>query len=416
MEKNKRSHNKIFSIELNDWSYWNISYAGLAILCCSIFVCPMTLVPQHDVIIFPEYWYEFMITTTCCVLTYWTILAMMRFKVFFQDIGFLVKPKTWISIFLAFSIGYNGLCSITYIIWTKHFGYYAPVPFTGSVPMFPMVLVVLIAQWFQFRLEDRVRPCTRRRIMAFLLYFVILTGACGERNVCTILMLVISTDIQPIMSIVMPILRELEAWLLHKVTNIAAGEENRDAKFLTIIEHNVNYTAFLAIALGQLATEATAYCILAVEFLLNMYKVFKIIKIGRKIQMDDLAQEESNSVQKELIDDMVVVEIVEIIMPIAYTISILMAYYGPNSEIMGNIGNDYWGYRKIENLGGLLAGLCKMFSLDVFSFILGSALIWKFSSLNCIIEGCKTINRYWHYITITITGAIVRVCTRSLLI
>ena len=147
-----------------------------------------------------------------------------------------------------------------------------------------------------------------------------------------------------------------------------------------------------------------------------MYKVFKIIKIGRKIQMDDLAQEESNSVQKELIDDMVVVEIVEIIMPIAYTISILMAYYSPNSEIMGNIGNDYWGYRKIENLGGLLAGLCKMFSLDVFSFILGSGLIWKFSSLNCIIEGCKTINRYWHYITITITGAIVRVCTRSLLI
>ena len=410
METPLKSEDTTASIKAKDWSYWNIFYPCLAILCCSILVCPITLAPQHNVFESPEYWYEFPVATTCCVLSYWSILAIMRFHAFFRDIGFVVKPRNWLYIFLAFVVPYNLTYCITYIIWTKYMAYNHPLPFIAYVPLWPTVLTLLATVWFQFRLEDRIRPRTRRRIKAFLLYYVILFANCTERNILTVIMLMIPTDIQPIMAIIMPIIRDLELWLLNKVHDIVAEGENRDAKFLTTIEHNINYTAFLAIALGQLATEITAYCILAVEFVLNMYKVFKIIKIGRKIKTDEIEREKINTVQKELVHDMVVIEIVEIIMPIAYAISILMAYYGPNSEIMGNIGNDYWSYIKIKNLGSLLAGIFKMFSIDVFSFLLGSCLIWKFSSFNCIIEGCKTMKRYWHFITVTLTGAVVRVC------
>ena len=406
-----KSNDTTAIIKAKDWSYWNILYPCLAILCCTIVVCPITLAPQHNVFESPEYWYEFPVATTVCVLSYWSILAIMRFHVFFQDIGFVVKPKNWLYIFLAFVIPYNLIYCITYIIWTKYMAYNHPLPFIAYVPVWPTMLILLTTVWFQFRLEDRIRPRTRRRIKAFLLYYLILLANCTERNILIIIMLMIPIEVQPIMAIVMPIIRDLELWLLYKVEYIVAEGENRDGKFLTTIEHNVNYTAFLAIALGQLATETTAYCILGVEFVLNMYKVFRIIKIGRKIKADEFEGEKMITVQKELIHDMVVVEIVEILMPIAYAISILMAYYGPNSEIMGNIRNDYWSYIKIENLGSLLAGIFKMFFIDVFSFLLGSGLIWKFSSFNCIIEGCKTMKRYWHFITVTLTGAVVRVCT-----
>ena len=411
MEKTLKPDDTTASIKPKDWSYWNIFYACLAILCCSILVCPITLAPQHNVFESPEYGYEFPIATTCCVLTYWSILAIIRLRVFFHDIGFVIKPTNSLSIFLGFAIPYNLVYCITYIIWTRYMNYNHPLPFMAYVPVWPAMLILFTTVWFQFRLEDRIRPRTRRRIKAYLLYYLLLFWNCTERNILTIIMLIIPTDVQPIMAIIMPIIRDLELWLLYKVEYIVADGENRDGKFLTTIEHNTNYTAFLAIALGQLATETTAYCILAVEFVLNMYKVFKIIKIGRKIKADEFERQKIDTVQKELIHDMVVVEIVEMILPIAYAISILMAYYGPNSEIMGNIRNDYWSYIKIENLGSLLAGIFKMFFIDVFSFLLGSGLIWKFSSFNCIIEGCKTMKRYWHFITVTLTGAVVRVCT-----
>ena len=90
-----------------DWSYWSLCYALFALVICIVFTIPITLIPQHNVIESPEYWYEMMIPTTLCVLLYWSILAIMRFKVFFEDIKSLASVKTWLVVFLAFAVPYN---------------------------------------------------------------------------------------------------------------------------------------------------------------------------------------------------------------------------------------------------------------------------------------------------------------------
>ena len=53
-----------------DWSYWSLCYAFFALIICIVFTIPITLIPQHNVIESPEYWYEMMIPTTLCVLLY----------------------------------------------------------------------------------------------------------------------------------------------------------------------------------------------------------------------------------------------------------------------------------------------------------------------------------------------------------
>ena len=78
------------------------------------------------------------------------------------------------------------------------------------------------------------------------------------------------------------------------------GGTNRDADMLTVIEQNCNYSAFLAIALGQMATEYTTYSILFVEFLINLYKVLKIVNLSKKIKADAIEKEKLDPKYNEI--------------------------------------------------------------------------------------------------------------------
>jgi len=113
-------------------------------------------------------------------------------------------------------------------------------------------------------------------------------------------------------------------------------------------------------------------------------------------------------IKEEIVSDLVVVELVEVIMPLAYAISVLTAYYGPNGEIIGNIKNSYWSYTAIQDLGKLLVSIFQMFAIDFVSLAFGWVVLWKLSLLNCVREGCKALKGYIPHISITLSGAVVK--------
>ena len=51
---------------------------------------------------------------------------------------------------------------------------------------------------------------------------------------------------------------------------------------------------------------------------------------------------------------LVLAEIVEGLVPLAYAIGFAMAYYGPNGHLVGNVLTDMWAYEKVEDVGKLL--------------------------------------------------------------
>ena len=118
-------------------------------------------------------------------------------------------------------------------------------------------------------------------------------------------------------------------------------------------------------------------------------------------------------IKDEMAQDMVVVGIVMIVMTIAYVLSVLMAYYGPNGEIIGNIRNEYWSFKGIHNIEKLLAGIFKMFAIDLIGLITGGILLWKLSSIDFVKEACKAIKKYFPFISLTIAGAVTRVSFKT---
>ena len=103
---------------------------------------------------------------------------------------------------------------------------------------------------------------------------------------------------------------------------------------------------------------------------------------------------------------MILIEIIEIFTPLVYITSLLMALYGPNSSILGNYGNDYWQYKKIENLDHILFSVLELFIIDVFSCVLGGVILWKLCYINILQEAVKQLNTYWTLLSTRLAAAL----------
>ena len=71
-------------VNANKCSHWNILYSLVILASSVVLTSPIHLMPQHNAVESPEYWYEFMITTTMTFLLYLLLIAILRFKIFFS--------------------------------------------------------------------------------------------------------------------------------------------------------------------------------------------------------------------------------------------------------------------------------------------------------------------------------------------
>ena len=95
---------------------------------------------------------------------------------------------------------------------------------------------------------------------------------------------------------------------------------------------------FVSVCVGGIATDATLYT-LATDFIINNYFAVMTWRAKRN------ATQKSLQKLKTSVQILVLSECLEIVIPLAYLLCFVIAYYGPNADILGNIKNDYWQYQ-----------------------------------------------------------------------
>lgn len=79
------------------------------------------------------------------------------------------------------------------------------------------------------------------------------------------------------LALISPLFREFWVWIAPKPCDKASGGENVGAKFLTQHYMETKHAVFLAVILGGVATPETTYCILVLDYCINMYHTLRII-------------------------------------------------------------------------------------------------------------------------------------------
>ena len=100
------------------------------------------------------------------------------------------------------------------------------------------------------------------------------------------------------------------------------------------------------------------------------------LEIARKNNETDVEN------QIKLLQDLILNEMIEVMAPLAYLICFMVAYYGPNAGLIGNIRNSYWQYKAVEDVAHTIQFVLMFLLIDFSSALIGYFLLWKVYRIN----------------------------------
>ena len=111
-------------------SYWNGFHALSILIVCIVNTATITLIPRHNSLEHPQYWYELMILYIfgfVCQTPFGLIMVLY----FFTNTRQLLSFKNLCKIFISWSLAYTILYCTCCLIWNVYFNNYHPMPFIG---------------------------------------------------------------------------------------------------------------------------------------------------------------------------------------------------------------------------------------------------------------------------------------------
>ena len=75
----------------------------------------------------------------------------------------------------------------------------------------------------------------------------------------------------------------------------------------------------------------------------------------------------------------------ECINTLSYLILVIMAYHGPNAEIMGNIKGKFWQFQQpIVDMEAYATNVLILFGVEILTLVINGALLWHFCKINIL--------------------------------
>ena len=152
-----------------------------------------------------------------------------------------------------------------------------------------------------------------------------------------------------------------------------------DATVTIIAAHfsAMRHVLFLSVNLVN-STRLTSYLILGSDFVINVVSCAKIMLYIKN------PSEKNEQRKRSAILVLIVNETVELIGPIIYSLCLLLAYFGPNSEVLGNVKSGLWQYVAIDDIYETYFWIVLMVFVDLVSTVISFAVLQIYAHVNII--------------------------------
>ena len=394
---------KVRILDQDDVSCWNGLYGVFVLIVCIVMSSFYILIPQHNVIESPEFWYESLFVN---VFGWWTLYGTQKVFDGGMILGcpYIISWKVITNLFLTSAITYAILHCLIYLFWSVILHYNHPMPFHCLIAAYVTAVIVFVRLWFTFPKCARKNSIFRRQLKAFLGYnlWIAIAIYLQLSIILTKVFIKIPQDLQWTMAIFVPLIKNFDDSVSKILIDKASGTDKVASRTVVNIFSSATFSFWMVIMLGTTATDFTSVCFLGVNSIMNIGLCIKTIRLQRKIDDEIKGTEESpNSLScKETLTELITNEIIEILVPFAFVFTYSIAYYGPNSDILGNIGNDYWHFTKIEDITPLIRSTLAICLMDFASTIISAILLWKCCRIHLMDEVYSVFRRYWHIIAI----------------
>ena len=391
--------------------HMTLFYCLLIILCCILFSTPTTLMPLHDVIKFPQYWYEGMISLNLTYPIHWICLFYLDAKKL-HKVKSIASLSSCIRMYAMMIFAYDVTYVIIYLIWTNVMNLNWPIPHEIQILGYPIYLFFLTTVWYQFPSNIRKNPEDKKRIRAYIylyLWFMVMTFQYTPFNK---LLESVCPEWQWTLAFILPMIAMGNKNVINKLVTKCAGCDDLYSVTYTSISVGAQHSTYIAITIGSLATKSTSYCLLLTKFLVDLHHCYKIIMMQNKISPGDQKMAQIIEGRDRAVATLAMTEIMEVLIPLIYGINFMIAYYGPNSMVLGNIGNSYWQYNAVEDITNTLSSVSLMFLVDLVSGLFIGFILQALFSINLLKTCGEMVQKFWPLMAIKIATIASRVIYR----
>ena len=252
-----------------------------------------------------------------------------------------------------------------------------------------------VAAWYLFPPDRRAKNEFKRKYPKFLYYRLAMFVMVVETYVLRILLKILS-PIEWISAILIPIYRSSNTWIFSKIVRSIAGSENEAANCLVTTNITLSAGFFIAIGLFNLS-QFTVYCILCVELLLHMRTCYQIIRMSKRIEQEPNNAEKANinEESRSTLLDLVISELIETMIPLILGLGYASAYYGPNANLIRNVGTNLFGAKIMKDIQYFYIVMLELFAIDLVTMMLTTICLYRFCRINVFQEFCKSLKKYW---------------------
>ena len=365
----------------------------IGVLAPSICLCSVTLIPTVDLMRYPEYYY---------LQPYLAIILALLLSA-----AAIVNCSAWMNIKIMNSWKNHTICSLSSILaagivwslltflWTR-LGYYPPVPFSGLIGGYNILICNYVTIWFLFDKEWRKINEFRKRLKYFILALALSQVLTVQYNVIAKFLLEYKDNYQWVIALTLPFFIEFNSWVVTKLATKASRGDIRTVEVNASHVMATRHALFLTYTLGSIATDTTSNIILATDFLLYLSQAIRLIRLKKK---DPLNAEK----QIDLLQGLVLSQMIEFVVPLVYVLVFCSAYFGPNSHLIGNVKNSYFQYNKVDNVVESMKSIGIFLLVDIFSLISNTVILRIFANISLFKALCVYVKEYGFIFTINLT-------------
>ena len=367
---------------------WTGGFGIVLALFNSCLIC--CLVPQHNIITEPNFWYEFMTVSVFGFIGLFAAGFILNISVW-MNLDFMCTWKNFLAIYLISGSAWISFNSAYYLVWTFVLSFRPPMPlnihFCGILTLF----VTLSSTWLLFPKHVRNYSGFSNRYIYFSLSQLFRNGCIWVYFLLARLFVVINPCYQWTLVIVLHLIREINGRLLTKLCNKAAACDKSIISITCQHEVGCRHAVFLCVALSLLATTSSSFLCLGFDFGVNLMLCIRIIW---KHQFDYNINNPT-TIENVRLQELALNEKVVYVVPLAYSICFLFAYYGPNARIIGNVKNDLWHFGTVEDISKPLYLMGLLFLMDFVSILLWIVLLKRLCKISFIDGFLQIQKRAW---------------------
>ena len=370
-------------------------YGAIASIVLSIGLTSIiTIIPVHDVMNknqdMSQYWYEVTIQAVTAFLPACCAYMMLNCS-YWMNIGII---KSWKNFFIFYAQCFlfgSTLGVALHMTWIYLLKLRFPAPFFGMFWAYIMIYFAFIPLWYRFPSHWRENSEIKKKFKFFILAVSVNLLITFIYTFYTKIFLVVSKKYQWGAAVFLIPLREFNIWLQTKVGFKTAGVEDSSVSITS--GHNINnrHCFFLAVVLGTIATDTTLWVILAIDVGINLYLCLRIV-LTKTLKGIHSSNEE---VMVELFLTLIINQTVEVVVAFAYCVCFMMAFYGPNAELLGSVKSSYYAHIPVQDIGRFIQNLGFFLLADAVSIMTTYSLLWYYCRINIVRAFAYMQKEFW---------------------